>query len=229
MNNVGSAGNNSNGRNEPLTALKAFIAADKYVLYEWSPGDCTDEADKKQVNDFINACAGKLLLILEAGNTTTGKSLEILSGYTSEVADLMLDTEDCEFIHELLCELAEIINVKEQYLADDPAGRCFLELFKEAPVNEVLHRQCMECGTGFSVDVQSRLDIVPPLWLIVRCNSCATIDYMELPQGLQQFSAGGFKWVGMLEKTLFDRGDVIERLQLYMHLDGSSFFSYVSQ
>jgi DNA-directed RNA polymerase subunit RPC12/RpoP len=213
-----------------MQLVNEFIAANKYQLYdEWSPGNTTNKADQKLVNDFVNTCAEELLAAQSDDGTAATRYLEILGRHASQVADLGLDTEDREFTQELLIRLATITGVRDAYLTqeEERVNRYMGDFFGITLQEEQLHYHCMDCGSDFSIFVQRKIPAISAFWLVTRCNACEAVDYLEIPAGCAGASVTGFEWLELLDKREFSREDAIGRANLLsqqQHLKGNNSF-----
>lgn len=102
-----------NSIDEIRTRLIEFRDCDKFKVYaDLQPAVVNStEADKKFVNDEVNACCNELLQYVQTSKPLDGNLKKIVRSSVDRIEDAGIDTEDREFCYELYFQIGEILGI----------------------------------------------------------------------------------------------------------------------
>nr|WKN38068.1 DUF4844 domain-containing protein [Tunicatimonas sp. TK19036] len=115
------------------------------------------------------------------------------------------DTEEQDFLTDLVCELASILDIK----LEDPADNWFHP-------NEAIDRveqKCNHCGFKLITWIQSKTKQINYWsWDIVECNKCGGVNLLSLDPHTQKCVGHGYEFVKQLNKNKYDQEAALEIL-----------------
>jgi hypothetical protein len=179
-----------------------------------------DKLLNHRLTPFFNDTADQLIKGVRNGNTAKQQKRILRSA----LADLNIrdyDTEEREFICQLLFELAYMVGINYSdelnnwlYGSAPTTLMKLAKLLRPERLAGKVSRPCCNCGASLDIAIMRKQNGIPDhIWLIVKCSACTELNLLSPGPNIKQMRYGNFKQIETLLKEEFTYEQALTRLE----------------
>ena len=190
-----------------IDKLIEFRDRDKFSLEAWEERGLNPSPEDmcQFFTSFFNFCAENLFEIVK--NQGSPKHLkELLKAGLKSLNKSHYDTEEKEFICDLLQELAITVNVdindrlnKWLYGSALTTLTKIQKTLRPEKIIETVRQPCSKCGIQLETFILKKEDgILETSWLVAKCDNCKELNLLSHGPNVKETKFGNYQWVEML-------------------------------
>lgn len=188
-----------------IEAVELFKKTDEFSAEAWELRGLnpSDQSTIRKMDRLFSDLCDDLILTLSKPDGSKNKRNVFLKAI-NRFGSYSFDTEEKEFIADLLFELANITGTDiAKPVSIWMYGEYISSENSEQTIVEILSQACTNCQGALELFIRKKEQDVPVLdWLIVQCSICSAYNLMAFDYpGVKQFGFGKFKVVEMISRT----------------------------
>ena len=188
--------------------LNSFISKDKFSDEIWEERGLipSDHSTIKQMSDVIDSLAKRVKNAYQTGKTKESIKKILEKEIKNVIGSLMFDTEEREFLGDLIYDLAGILEIE---LDDDSEDRIAID---ENLENQ--KQKCDYCSVYLSTLIMAKTkEVNYSAWDIVKCDNCAGLNLLSLDPYIERCIGQGYEFVKQLDKEKYDEEAALKVLE----------------
>lgn len=179
-----------------------------------------DKSLNHRLTASLNDTADQLIQGVRNGNTARQQK-RILRSALAGLNIRDYDTEEREFICQLLYELAYMVGINYSnelnnwlYGSAPTILMKIAKLLRPERLAAKVSRPCCSCGASLDIAIMRKQNGIPDhIWLIVKCSACAELNLLSPGPNIKQMRYGNFKQIETLLKDEFTYEQALTRLE----------------
>lgn len=209
-----------------IDQLTAFRQRDKFSDQAWNNRGLNPPVYEISLNlaERFNLCADALIEAV-ADNASDKQLKATLKFHLSGFSKRDYDTEEKEFICDLFCELAKILNIDfaanlNRWLYGSTLNTLLNIQFALNPkkVLDTIKQTCPTCDGAIDTFIMRKEEGIPDYsWNIVQCKNCKDYSLVSYGPNVKEARFGNYELVEQLPKEQFTKEQAETRLQQMRH------------
>lgn len=199
---------NLSDQESKLEKLIAFREKDKFSDEAWeerglnpSPKELSDS-----LQQLFNECTNSLIYSIKE-NEDESVLISWVSVYLDRIDPTELDTEEYEFVIDLIFQLAQIVNVDITPILN---GVIPVEI--NSSTSEVIHK-CAKCGEEIKlIIVHGDPDVPDYSYDVLECVNCGELNLFDHGPGIKQYRYENARIIKHLEKRKFTKEQAFAKM-----------------
>ena len=204
-----------------IEKLKTFKSREKFSDEAWEKRGLNPSGRElcETLESAFNSIADELTDGLQASYTNKELKLIFKAGF-KKFDKNYLDTEEKEFICDLLSELARIVEID---INDDLNKRLYgslmvammkvKKMIGNEKVKETILQPCTYCGIALETQIIKRAEGIPDTtWIIAKCNNCNELNLISPGPNVKELKFGNYQMVDSLRKSEYYDEQAVTRL-----------------
>jgi hypothetical protein len=202
--------------------LLLFKQRDKFSQSAWNDRGLNPSSTElcNQLTRLFDLCADNLIKAIN-DKYSSRQLKSVLKAGLSNFNKLDYDTEEKEFICDLIHELATIINVdfndnlsKWLYGSVLTTLMKIQKVLKPEKIVKTLKQPCTKCGTQLETHILRMEEGIPETsWFVVKCNNCSELNLISPGPNVKQTRFGNYQWVDTLSRYEYSYEQALTRLE----------------
>lgn len=165
-------------------------------------------------------------MIDAVGTSASDRQLKaILKSHLSNFSKRDYDTEEKEFVCDLFCELAQIIEIdfagnlnRWLYGSTMSALLKIVAFFNPEKVLDTIKQTCPTCGGALDTFITRKEEGIPDYnWNIVQCKNCKDYSLVSCGPNVKEARFGNYEVIEQLSKQEFSKEQAQMRLEQIRH------------
>jgi hypothetical protein len=124
------------------------------------------------------------------------------------------DTEEKEYICELIYELGQMVDLNISYEANSflygPELATMLMKQNDRKAVEILEFTCTKCATPLRIHIMQKAAGIPAGWVIASCNTCQELNLLDFKEGVKEMKFENYESKKTLSVDDLSKKEVIK-------------------
>lgn len=209
-------------KEQKIEKLEEFIKRDKFSEEAWNQRGLLPSSDEmsQELSAFFNATAQKLIKNIEKNSAS--KTLQ--KTFNSQLATLEkddFDTEENEFVCDLLYELASLVEVE---ISEDLNNWLYgstldtisylQEMFESQKKVEIIEQVCTKCSSMIEFIIKDIDDHTAQTdWLVAECVTCLELNLIPTGKNIRLQNYGTYLVKEQLDGKDYNQHQAIQYLE----------------
>lgn len=180
----------------------------------------SDTEISKSIDMLLRNCTDNLIAAVNK-RAPQWTLRSVLKKGMSSFNRLNYDTEEAEFIGDLMFELAQIVNINFVFYLNRWIYGALIavslelsSLLKDKTVKQTLMQPCIKCATPLETFIlKKEKGIKERGWYLVKCNACGEYNLLPIGPDIKELKFGNYLWVETFSKDDYTYDQALNRLE----------------